>query len=101
MIVDNVDVRVVPDVLRDMVNIYVVNKAHTYAALFSYSGRVEWVPYPEGDEPPVTLRLPPNVLAAIVAEAAELRPPTQATVEHLNDARAVRDRLLALVERLT
>lgn len=54
---------------------------------------------PEGPAPPPSLRLPTEALEALLAEAAELTPPTPATVEHLADARATRDRLLSLVER--
>lgn len=48
---------------------------------------------------PPGISLPAGVLDAIVAKATGTTPPQAATERHLNDAIAVRDRLLTLVEQ--
>lgn len=55
----------------------------------------------DGEEAPEPLRFPRDSLAALVAEASGILPPSAATTAHLQDAVAVRDRLLTLVERRT
>jgi hypothetical protein len=45
-----------------------------------------------------TFRLPPEALEALLREASNVLPASDATVAHLADAVATRDRLLALVE---
>lgn len=55
----------------------------------------------EGGELPTkpTMQVHRNMLKAIVTKASKIIPPSEATVEHLRDAIAVRDRLLGIVER--
>lgn len=49
-------------------------------------------------DPPISFRIPVDALEALVDEAASIAKPSQATVDHLADVRAVRDRLLTVVE---
>lgn len=59
-----------------------------------------WEPFKEGMLMPddMGFLLPPGVLEAIVAAAGDIAP-EPATERHLQDAIAVRDRLLALAEK--
>lgn len=50
---------------------------------------------------PPSFVLREDMLKALLDEAAGVLPPSEATSEHLADARAIRDRLLALVEAST
>lgn len=59
----------------------------------------EWVDTEDGSQIKPSLSLPTGVLKAIVDAASETLPPSNQMAEHLKDAREVRDRLLALVER--
>lgn len=59
----------------------------------------EWEHVPFGAEPEPSLVLPSEALEALVAAGADHLPPSSAQAEHLADTRAVRDRLLTLVER--
>lgn len=47
-----------------------------------------------------TLRMSHYALEKLIAAGCEYLPPTSATVEHLKDSNAVRDRLLTIVERI-
>lgn len=58
----------------------------------------QYVRTPEGGELPVTMQLPPEALGAIVDAATHVLPVDAGTIAALDDARATRDRLLALVE---
>lgn len=64
------------------------------------SAPLAWEPYDEGTAPPVLMSLLPEEASALAEELHDYLPPTEATVRHLEDARAVRDRLLAIVERV-
>jgi hypothetical protein len=55
--------------------------------------------FAQGEEIPPAMILPRDWLEAIVREASGIMPATDATVDALNDARVVRDRLLTIVER--
>jgi hypothetical protein len=61
----------------------------------------EWEPLVEGAqvEQSAGFRLPEGALDAIVSAYAKVATPHPATERHLEDAVAVRDRLLALVEK--
>jgi hypothetical protein len=61
----------------------------------------EWEPLQEGAQQDSTVgfRLPEGAMDAIVAAYAKTAAPHPATERHLEDAVAVRDRLLALVEK--
>lgn len=64
----------------------------------------EWEPITEGSRPNPSgegfgFTLPDGALDAIVAEHLKVAAPQPATERHLSDAIAVRDRLLALVEK--
>lgn len=65
------------------------------------TGLERWDELAIGVDVEPTLVLPEAALAAIVAEAGNVLPPSAATDRHLTDAVAVRDRLLTLVERMT
>jgi hypothetical protein len=52
----------------------------------------------EAELPAPSLVLPNDWIAALVAEASDLQPPSSAQAAHLTDAVTVRDRLLTLVE---
>lgn len=71
-----------------------------YARWFQYrdaEGRIAIMKVAPGDEPPLWDRVPEPIAQAL-GEALAPRP--AATERHLDDAIAVRDRLLAMVERL-
>jgi hypothetical protein len=54
----------------------------------------------EGAEMPgPSMVLPEQALEALVKEAMNILPPSEVTVDAMKDARATRDRLLAIVER--
>jgi hypothetical protein len=56
---------------------------------------------PNGAEmPSPSLSIPNDALEAIVAAGADHLPPSSAQAEHLADVRAVRDRMLTIVERV-
>lgn len=91
-------VYVTHDVTRQLFNIYIEEapaddrggrwfRTHECCQLIAY-----------GAEPPVWAQLPEGV-AASLAEALSPWAVTVASERHLNDAIAVRDRLLAIVER--
>jgi hypothetical protein len=49
--------------------------------------------------PGPSMVLPEQALEALVKEAMNILPPSEVTVDAMKDARATRDRLLAIVER--
>jgi len=55
--------------------------------------------YPRNESIPPSFFIPSEALEALVKEASGILPPSEATVEALNDTREVRDRLLTLVEK--
>jgi hypothetical protein len=57
-----------------------------------------WTDVDPNADTPVSFRIPEQALEALVSEASSILPASDATVEHLADTRAVRDRLLTLVE---
>lgn len=63
-------------------------------------GNFKWVETPERGELPVSFRLPPEAMEALVKAAADALPVDAGMAAALDDTRAVRDRLLALVEQL-
>lgn len=58
-----------------------------------------WMEVPLGGQMPVSLKLPVESMEALLMEAEQHIPVSHATERHLKDTIAVRDRLLALVER--
>ena len=63
------------------------------------NGDGEWIELTEADQlSPLGIRLPEGALDAIVAKHTSTRPPQAATERHLEDACAIRDRLLTLLE---
>lgn len=62
--------------------------------------RWEWRKLEEAQiTPSPTLTLEGNTFRALIANGSDILPPSAATERHLQDATAVRDRLLALVEK--
>lgn len=61
-------------------------------------GHFKWVETPEGGELPVTLRLPPEAMEALVKAATEVMPVDAGMAAALADTKAVRDRMISLVE---
>lgn len=60
---------------------------------------VEVVDVPHGGKMPVSLKLPVEAMEALLVETEQVIPVSHATERHLKDSIAVRDRLLAMVER--
>lgn len=86
------------DPARDHHDIYIVNDDGTYVTAGTERTMSAVVKVPAGEPGPVFISIPDR-WAAEIAEALAPRP--QATERHLDDAIAVRDRLLTLVERDT
>jgi hypothetical protein len=61
-------------------------------------GEVVFEDVPQGAKLEPSFRMPGEMLQAFGKAAAKLPSPELATVEHLEDAKAVRDRLLRIVE---
>lgn len=61
-------------------------------------GGTDWGEVPVGGQVPPSLRLPEDVWVAMLAAGADVPAPSRAQHDHLADAMAVRDRLLAMVE---
>jgi hypothetical protein len=59
----------------------------------------KWETASEMEDVKPTLHLSGDALEALLAEAEKVIPASHATERHLNDAVAVRDRLLALIEK--
>ena len=91
------------EVATKMLNVYVIQDgmsagAATVRVWQPLDGPQEWMEVAPGSEAPVSLRLPEEVYAAMLAAGADLPLPSRAQHDHLVDAQQMRDRLLALVE---
>jgi hypothetical protein len=60
---------------------------------------VVWNDHADNTQAPPTLHLPAGALHALMLSAGDILPPSAALDVALTDAKAVRDRLLVLVER--
>lgn len=83
------------DPIRDRVNVYVFAGPHALTP-------EGWVDYDEDAQcmdPPRFLSVDVDVFDAIMRATAD-RPNTTTAQDAINDARAVRDRMIALVEKL-
>jgi hypothetical protein len=63
------------------------------------SDALERVEVPAGVHPEPSLVLPEDFVEALIREASDVLPPSDATSAHLSDARSTRDRLLAMIEK--
>jgi hypothetical protein len=70
-----------------------------YAAGVNEDGSIRWETQDWDKEVPVFLSLEPTVLEALARAIGDVTQTSDATRDHLSDARATRDRLLALVEK--
>ncbi len=83
----------------DAVDIFIVSDGpDRHVMSFKEDGKTEWVPYEEFAEPPPTMTLRYDVWDAFQKAVGQHTQASDATVEALRDTRAVRDRLLALIE---
>jgi hypothetical protein len=94
-------VHIVDDWQRMGHQVVVIGRAHPGAPSAWLTADGEWEPLKEAAMPgdPIGFRLPEGALDAIVDAYAKVAAPHPATERHLTDALAVRDRLLALVEK--
>lgn len=86
---------------RDSVDLYLIRDSHRgpEAAVESRDGGLSWEPVDEGAKPSTPLlSLPTEVVEKLARALHGVVPASDATQEHLKDAREVRDRLLALIE---
>lgn len=91
------------EVATKMLNVYVIQEGmsggvSTVRIWQPLDGPQEWVEVAPGASAPVSLRLPEEVYAALLAAGSDIPLPTRAQHDHLADTIAVRDRLLTLVE---
>jgi hypothetical protein len=86
--------------IRDAVDIWLFERIDSGARILRLAGPDTWqfeeVPGPERGEPTLTLRT--DWAEALSGALGDVLPPSAAVAAHLLDARAVRDRLLAIVE---
>lgn len=90
------------DFVKDLYDVYLWDQEFTGRHFYmKYHGDGVWSHEEilEGGLIVPTFSLPAPLLEAIAREVSGIIPPTEATTEHLKDARAVRDRLLTLVEK--
>jgi hypothetical protein len=82
--------------------VVVLGRPHPGAPMSYLRETGEWEPLAENASPmdPVGFRLPEGALDAIVAAYQKVAAPQPATERHLSDAVGVRDRLLAIVDRM-
>lgn len=91
------------EIATKMLNIYVIQEGMSGTTATArvwqpLDGPQEWAEVTPGAEAPVSLRLPEEVYAAMVAAGSDVPLPSRAQHDHLADTIAVRDRLLSLVE---
>lgn len=90
---------VVRDPVRDRHNVYLyVDGPRGRIAITLADGLFRYEDVPEGGEMPVAISLPSDGLQAIVDAATKVLPVDVGMAAALDDTRAVRDRLLTLVE---
>lgn len=77
---------------------YVAGRVTGYAAGVDERGEIVWEQTDDGAAVPAFLHLREDVIEALAKELGVHVPSADATVVHLKDALAVRDRLLTLVE---
>lgn len=86
------------------VNVYLIRDGNNigsgWAATLQPDGVVHWVEANFGTTPPAFLRLPQDVFAALMQEGIGHVPESAVMERAWVDSMAVRDRALALVERL-
>lgn len=95
-------VHIVENWTRQEHQVVVVGRLHADAPRAWLAADGTWHAFEEGsprNDDSIGLLLPEGVLDAIVAAHQGVTAPTPAIERHLNDAVAVRDRLLAIVER--
>jgi hypothetical protein len=83
-----------------MVNVYVVEDGFGGNAMrcwTPWSEGDDWLEVPIGGQAPITLRVPEEIWAALVAAGADVPVPSRAQHDHLADAIALRDQLLEVV----
>ena len=78
---------------------YVAGRQRFVATGLTEQGHLTFREAMEGEVVEPFMRLRPEALKALLAAAGEYTESSDATVAHLKDAIAVRDRLLTLVER--
>jgi hypothetical protein len=93
-----VHVRLEPNFVNDSYRVWIYERSPTRVMQRAAGGGWRFDPFDESELPPPTLELPEDALRALLEEAGKVLPATHATERHLQDAIAVRDRLLNLVE---
>lgn len=94
--------RIEEDVFTDRLKVWLyLDGAPVQLLRLAADGPPTYVAVLDGETPRPTLTIPRRALEALLREAQGFVPASDATTAHLNDAMSVRDRLLALVERLT
>jgi hypothetical protein len=77
---------------------YTAGKYGFYASGVDIDGQIIWAQRDESAQIPAFLKLRADVIEALAKELGMHVPAAEATVVHLKDALAIRDRLLTLVE---
>ena len=94
-------VHIVEDWQRMGHQVVILGRHHPGAPTCWLTAQGEWEPLKEGSMPgdPIGFKFPEGALDALVNAYAKVAAPHPATERHLTDALAVRDRLLAMVEK--